>query len=214
MISNRALVYLVDDDPVISFSLSRLIQAEDMLVETFSSPTEFLFHAGETGLETGRRSCLLLDVFMPEITGLEVQARLKTLGESIPIIFISSHADIPMSVQAMKAGAVDFLEKPFDEKKLMSSIRSALEISLVWMEERLMRHEMRLKVESLTPREKIVMQYVVTGLLNKQIADALDIAEGTIKIHRGRIMSKMGVQSIADLVRATQLAGIEPARVD
>jgi FixJ family two-component response regulator len=197
-------VFLLDDEPGMLKALARLLKAEGFTVQAFTS--------AKTLLESYRPetlSCLVLDVAMPELSGLELQERLTRSGLLVPIVFLTGHGDIPMSVQAIKAGAVDFLTKPVKDADLLRAVRAALQRAT---EQRDLISEialLRQRYASLTPRECEVMAHVVAGQLNKQIAGDLGIGEHTIKVHRGRVMEKMGVVSLADLVRAAERLGLE-----
>jgi FixJ family two-component response regulator len=209
----RGKVYVVDDDSDIVCGMSQLIRAEGLDVEDFNSPVKFMAYMKNAELPDSA-TCILLDMSRPEVEGLGVQHFLKTLGDIHPVIFISSHGDVHTTVRAIKAGAMDFLEKPFGEEELISIIRKALEESRLLRRQNEMRAEAIRRVASLTHKEKEVLEYILAGFLNKQIADALDIVEGTVKTHRGRVMEKMGVQSVPDLVRVSQIAGVSPAELN
>ena len=199
-----SLVCIVDDDESIRRGLSRLFRSVHQPVEQFASAQEYLNRAPHAG-----PSCLVLDVRMPGLDGLELQ---QTLADrQIQIVFITGHGDVPMCAEAMKAGAVDFLTKPVDDEELLGAVGRALARSIEIRQSMTDRAAARAKLDALTPREFEVMQRVIAGLLNKQIADDLGAAEKTIKIHRGRVMEKMGVASVADLVRLAQAAGVAPA---
>ncbi len=193
-------VYVVDDEPSVRKALSRLLRSAGLKCEVFASADEFLAHERESPAESG---CLVLDVQMPGVNGMDLQEVLSAGEGRLPIIFITGHGDIPLSVRAMKKGAVDFLTKPFDDKDLLSAIAVALrkgeEVRARFAEIT----QFRDREQTLTTRERDVMARVVAGLLNKQIAAELGIEEGTVKIHRGRVMQKMGVQSVAELVKMT-----------
>jgi FixJ family two-component response regulator len=193
------IVYVVDDDRSSRQSLEFLIQASGSKAQAFASSQEFLgFPRPDVP------ACLVLDVRMPGLTGLQLQEALAKLGVRIPIIFMTGHGDIPMSVQAMKAGAVEFLTKPFREDEMLRAIAHAIERDRLAHAERLEMAELRQRYARLTPREREVMASVVTGLLNKQVAAELGAAEKTIKAHRGRVMQKMQAASLADLVRMAE----------
>jgi FixJ family two-component response regulator len=196
-------VFDVDAEPSVRKSLRRLLAAAGYRVEVFASAGEFLAQRASTAV-----GCLVLDVQMPDLNGIELQAALAASNRCLPIVFITGHGDIPTSVRAMKAGAVDFLAKPFDEKDLLQALARALELAQEQGLERGERTEIERRVATLTPREHEVMLHVIAGRLNKQIAANLGAAEKTIKVHRGRMMQKMQVQSVADLVRACEKAGI------
>ena len=203
MSAAESTVFVVDDEPSVRKSLTRLLKAAGYRVEAFASAREFLQRDPDVGI-----GCLVLDVQMPELNGLELQHALTETDRSLPIIFITGHGDIPMSVHAMKAGAMDFLSKPFDEKDLLGAIARALEKSQRQSKQRAEAGDIKQLLATLTPREREVLLQVITGRLNKQIAAALRASEKTIKVHRGRVMHKMQVQSVADLVRLCEKAGI------
>ena len=189
-------VYVVDDDLSVRKGLSRLIRSAGLRVEAFASAEDFLQRY--SSVEGG---CLVLDVQLPGLSGVALQEALGGAERSLPIIFITGHGDIPMSVRAMKKGAVDFLAKPFDGHELLDAIAVALSRDKEARERQAETAEISGRVEKLTPRERDVMKLVVTGLLNKQIGGKLGISEKTVKVHRGRVMHKMGVTSVAELVR-------------
>lgn len=201
-------VFLVDDDPSVRRALARLIKSAGHQVQTFASAQEFLGTraAGEEA------ACLVLDVRMPGLTGIELQRQLQTLNRNVPIVFMTGHGNIPMSVQAMKAGAVDFLPKPVKDTDLLRAIEQALARAVRDRAERNELEDVRERVEKLTPREREVMVLVVRGLLNKQIAFELGTVEKTIKVHRARVMEKMQEDSLADLVRLAEKVGIPAKR--
>jgi FixJ family two-component response regulator len=199
-------VFVVDDDPSIRRSLARLFKSADFHVEAFASAEEFL-----EGVAPKRAGCVVLDVQMPGVDGMALQSRLRNAGYGLPIVFLTGHGTIPMSVQAMKDGAMDFLTKPVDDDDLLTAVRRALERDRRDRAEREEVAVIRERVEELTPREYEILTYVLTGLLNKQIAHALNISEKTVKVHRGRVMEKMGVTSVAELVHLAEQAGIKPA---
>jgi RNA polymerase sigma factor (sigma-70 family) len=201
---SEALVYVVDDDASIRKALSRLIRTAGLDVETFPSASAFLSRPS-----TDRPACLLLDVRLPGPSGLDLQAELTREGPAdIPIIFITAHSDVRASVVAMKGGAVDFLQKPFNPKELLACIQGALLRSREQRVGRAERTELEQRLAQLTPRERDVLMLVVTGKPNKQIASDLSIAEKTVKVHRGRAMEKMQAGSVADLIYMTQKLGL------
>ena len=202
-------VFLVDDDPSARRGLSRVIRIAGFNVMAFASAEDFLASPHHNG-----PGCIVLDVKMPGLSGLDLQAEMTKKACAMPIIFVSGHSDVPTTAEAMKEGAVDFLTKPVDRDHLLQAIRTALDNDRAGRKAHAELEQIRVKLDKLTPREFEVMRFVVAGLLNKQIAYELGIAEDTVKIHRGRMMSKMDVVSVADLVRLTQKAGIEPADPD
>jgi FixJ family two-component response regulator len=202
------IVFVVDDDASVCKSLDRLIRSVGLKAETFTSAKDFLRREPHNG-----PSCLVLDVRMPGLSGLDLQRELAAKDYSIPIIFITGHGDIPMSVQAMKAGAADFLPKPFSDQELLDAIHAALEKDTLAREEREELSKIQRRIGSLTPREHEVFVRVVTGMLNKQIASELGASEKTVKVHRARVMEKMGVQSLAELVRLAEKARMTTPKV-
>jgi FixJ family two-component response regulator len=207
-IRNPQSVFVVDDDPSVRKGLSRLLQSAGYEVETFPSARAFLDRPQSAipnpqseSRNPPSPSCLILDVQMPGLNGLDLQEKLGGGEDSMPIIFITGHGDIPMSVRAMKKGAVDFLAKPFDRRDLLAAISVALSKDRAARQRRAKTQAIRDREQTLTPCERGVMARVIAGLLNKQIAAELGIEEGTVKVHRGRVMTKMGVQSVAELVK-------------
>ena len=196
-------VFVIDDEPSVRKSLCRLLKVAGYHAEAFASAREFL--ESQPGPRVG---CLVLDVQMPDLNGLELQQALAAADRCLPIVFITGHGDLPTSVRAMKAGAMDFLSKPFDEKDLLDAIARALEKAEQEGKTRAESAEVGKRLETLTPREHEVLLQVLTGHLNKQIAAQLGASEKTIKVHRGRVMRKMQVQSVAELVRLCEKAGI------
>jgi two-component system, LuxR family, response regulator FixJ len=204
----KNLVCVVDDDQSVRRALGRLFKSAGYAAETFASAEDYLAREIFEG-----PICLVLDVRMPGLHGLGLQEAIEARGACEQIVFITGHGDVPTATRAMKNGAVDFLTKPFDDKDLIEAVKRALEHS----EEQLLkwwgRREARGRIDKLTPREFEVLRFVVMGLLNKQIAAELETAEKTIKVHRGRVMQKLGVTSVPDLVRISQQAGVAPATV-
>ena len=208
MTSSDAVVFVVDDDPSVRSALKRLIKSVGLKVTTFTSAQEFLDHD-----HPDTPSCLVLDIRMPGLSGLELQDQMAALGLNMPIIFITGHGSVPISVRAMKEGAVDFLEKPFDDQTLLDAIHQAIEKDKQVKREQTELREIKQRVASLTPREYEVFSLVITGMLNKQIAFELGTSEKTIKVHRARVMQKMHAESLANLVRLAEKAGIHLPKV-
>jgi len=196
-------VFVVDDDESVREALRSLIRSVGLPVKTFASAPEFL-----QNYPSGAPGCLVLDVRMPGISGLDLQRQLIEANIRLPIIFITAHADVPMSVGAMKAGAIEFLTKPFRDQELMDAIQNALDRDSVTRAQEAEISELRSRYDSLTPREQEVCGLVVAGLLNKQIAAQLGISEVTTKLHRHQVMQKMRANSLADLVRMAQKLGV------
>jgi FixJ family two-component response regulator len=203
MQESESIVFIIDDDPLYRGSTERLVRSVGLRVQSFESAREFL-----SSRRPNVASCLVLDVRMPGLSGLDLQLELAKVGVQMPIIFVTGHGDIPMSVQAMKAGAVEFLAKPFRDQALLDAINQAIERDRVTRRQRAKSVELRRRYESLGPREREVFECVVSGMLNKQIADKLGTTERTIKFHRGQIMRKMEAKSVAELVRFAYGVGI------
>jgi FixJ family two-component response regulator len=203
--STRATILIVDDDASVRTSLSRLLRSCGYEVEVFDSGEALVARGPFDGL-----GCVILDLRMPGASGIDVQEQLAGDAGHLPVIFLSGHGDVPDSVRAMKQGAVDFLTKPVDDGVLLAAIDVALARHADARTARAERDAIRRKLDALTAREREVLRYVVTGALNKQIAGVLGIAEGTVKVHRGRVMEKLGAQSVADLVRLYAAAGEPP----
>jgi len=206
MTEETPLIYVVDDDPSIRKALERLLRSVGYNAMTFASALEFLDfdHPDVPG-------CLVLDIKMPNLSGLELQDRMSEKGIFIPIIFITGHGTVPDSVRAMKAGAMDFLQKPFKDDELLSVISRAIAKHGRLRQKRERMKTLHARLDTLTPREREVFRLVVRGMLNKQVAYDLGITEKTIKVHRAHVMQKMGAQSLADLVRLAEKLGIRSA---
>ena len=199
----RETVYLVDDEPAVLKSLSRLLRSEGFTVAAFGSPAELLEQ-----LDPAARGCFVLDLAMPGLDGLALQNALSARGSELPILFLTGRGDIQKGVAAMKSGALDFLTKPVDDERLFEAVRAALEKDRARRRARSEVAEIGRRLATLTPREREVLEGVVAGRLNKQIAASLQIALKTVKIHRGRMMEKMGAKSVAELVLLADRAGL------
>jgi FixJ family two-component response regulator len=206
--SNEApIVFVVDDDDSMRRGLTNLFESVGLRVETFSSAPELL----QTKLPDVP-SCFVLDIRLPGMSGLDFQEMLEKAAVHVPIVFITGHGDIPMSVKAMKAGAADFLTKPFRQQEMLDAVTAAIERDRKRRQNEKIVSNLRAHFETLTSRERDILALVSAGLMNKQIAAELGIAQITVKIHRGRVMKKMGARSLADLLRATQMLGIHRAK--
>jgi FixJ family two-component response regulator len=203
---NEPTVFIIDDDVSARRGLTRLVRAAGMNAESFASAADFLASG-----KTDGPGCIVLDVSMPEMTGPELQEELSRSELCMPIVFLSAHADVPIAARAMKKGAVDFLTKPVDRDDLLGALRTSLardaENRTRWTET----SAINALIRTLTPREHEVMTYVISGIPNKRIAYELGISEDTVKIHRGRVMHKLEIDSVAELVRLCEQSGIEPA---
>lgn len=198
-------VFVIDDDPSVRRALERKLRTAGFRVESFESAQEYLARAPQTEI-----ACILTDVRMPGMSGLDLQESLAQAGRALPMVFITGHGDIPTTVRAMKGGAVDFLPKPSSEREILTAVAEALERSRTTERERREIGSLRGRYEALSAREREVFELVVAGLLNKVIADRLGIQEATIKVHRGRVMEKMGAASLADLVRMSARLALAP----
>ena len=204
--TEKAVVYLLDDEPSMLRALSRLLRLHDFTVMAFESVAEFFDFQRD-----GAPACLVLDIQMPDLDGLEVQKRLAETHDTIPIIFLTGRGDIPISVRAMKAGAEDFLTKPVVGEELVRAVNAALDSARTNRAAEEEVAELRKRLDQLTPRQREVFEYVIAGKMNKNIAAELGTGEQNVKIHRRRVMRKMGVKSLAELVRSAERLGIEPA---
>lgn len=201
--NNPALAVVVDDDPSVRDALDSLLRSIGLQTQVLGSPAELL-QAALPDLP----GCIVLDVRLPGISGLDLQDQLAAQGIHLPIVFMTGHGDIPMTVRAMKAGAVDFLSKPFRDQDILDAVSAAIERDRQRRQESAARDSLDSRYATLTPREREVMAHVVAGLMNKQVAGVLNLSEITVKIHRGNVMRKMGVRSLADLVRHAEALGV------
>lgn len=206
MSSEQPVVFIIDDDVSVRKALTNLMRSVGLPVESYGSAQAFLSAKRPDG-----PGCLVLDVRLPGASGLELQRQLSEAGVQLPIVFITGHGDIEMSVQAMKAGAVEFLTKPFREHVLLEAVQHAIERDRVAYEQRAAVAELRARYQSLTPREQEILPLVVRGLLNKQVAGALGTTEATVKVHRAKVMHKMKADSLADLIRMAERLGLSTA---
>lgn len=205
--NNNITVFVIDDDPSVRKAISLLLRSEGYETEIFDSAESFLSRKKYLGM-----GCIVLDIRMKSMSGIELQEELNKKGAHIPVVFITAHGDIPTSVKVMKKGAVDFLTKPFDDKDLLASIKGAISKSFGNADE--LREKVKIHEEfmELTEREIDILRYVIGGFMNKEISSRLNIAEQTVKIHRGHIMNKLKVDSVADLVRKAEKANIDPEK--
>ena len=204
----QPIVFVVDDDPSIRTALANLFRSVGLQSETFGSTPEFL-----RSPLPDVASCLVLDIRLPGLSGLDFQVELAQANIHIPIVFVTGHGDIPMTVRAMKAGAVDFLSKPFRDQDMLDAVATAIERDRKRRAEAKLRADLQAHFETLTPREREVLPLVASGLMNKQVAAEIGLAQITVKIHRGHIMRKMGARSLADLVRMAETLGVRHKRV-
>ena len=204
--SSSATIHVVDDDASFLTAVSRLLRTAGYTVRTFSSGAQFL-----KCLSSDMAGCVVLDLRMPGPNGMELQAALAKADNPLPVIFLTGHGDIPTSVRAMRRGAVDFFTKPVKKEALFEAVRRALDRDASERQQRTRQHALRMRYNVLTPREREVLTHVVAGQLNKQIADDLGTCQRTIKAHRAAIMDKLGVESVAQLVRLSQELGIQPS---
>ncbi len=203
----QSIVFVVDDDPAMRNALTNLFRSVGLRAEVFGSAPELL----QSKLPDVA-SCLVLDIRLPGLSGLDFQTELAKANIRMPVIFVTGHGDIPMTVRAMKAGAVDFLTKPFRDQDMLDAVARAIERDRKRRENERIVSDVQARFESLTPREREVLALVTAGLMNKQIATEIGLAEITVKIHRGHIMKKMGARSLADLVRMAEMLGIRRAK--
>lgn len=200
---DQSVVYVIDDDVAVREALSGLLRSVGLPVKTFAAPPEFL-----ASKLADVPSCLVLDVRLPGHSGLEFQTELAKANIHVPIIFITGHGDIPMTVKAMKAGAVEFLTKPFRDQDLLDAVQAGLDRDRAWRDRAAVDAKLRDRFEQLTAREQEAMAFVTSGLMNKQIAAEMGLSEITVKVHRGNVMRKMGAKSLAELVRMADLLGV------
>jgi len=207
MSMDRSVVFVIDDDASVRDSVTDLVRSVGLVAESFGSTQEFLEFTGPDAA-----GCIVLDVRLPGTSGLEFQRALAGLGIRLPIIFISGHGDIPMSVRAMKSGAIEFLTKPLHEQQLLDAIHAGIERDRIRRQEASAIAELRKRLDSLTPREREILALVITGRPNKQIADAARLSEMTVKVHRSQIMRKMRAESVVDLARMADKLGVAPRK--
>ena len=203
--SGQSIVFVIDDDASLGASVSSLLRSVGLQARVFASTSEFLQEK-----RPNVPSCMVLDVRLPGVSGIDFQADLSKRNIHIPIVFMTGHGDIPMTVRAMKAGAVEFLTKPFRDQDMLDAVQLALERDLSRIEFEKAASGLKSKFETLTPREQEIMALVASGLMNKQVAGKIGLSEITVKVHRGRVMQKMGAKTLADLVRIAEALGIRP----
>ena len=201
--SGQSIVFVIDDDASLGASVSSLLRSVGLQARVFASTSEFLQEK-----RPNVPSCMVLDVRLPGVSGIDFQADLSKRNIHIPIVFMTGHGDIPMTVRAMKAGAVEFLTKPFRDQDMLDAVQLALERDLSRIESEKAASGLKSKFETLTPREREIMALVASGLMNKQVAGKVGLSEITVKVHRGRVMQKMGAKTLADLVRIAEALGI------
>jgi two-component system response regulator FixJ len=205
---NRGTVHIVDDDPSVQRSLRRLLESVGLTVDCYNTAQDFIERH-----DPGAPGCLLLDVRMPGLSGLELQDQLRSEGCELPIIFVTGYGDVPMTARAMKAGAIDFLQKPFNDQELLEALERALARNSQMRREQAERSKVQTRLRLLTPREREVLERVIAGKTNKEVAAEFGITEKTIKVHRARVMEKMQADSLAQLVVLAQVAGVNAANV-
>jgi len=203
--SGQSIVFVIDDDASLGASVSSLLRSVGLQARVFASTSEFLQEK-----RPNVPSCMVLDVRLPGVSGIDFQADLSKRNIHIPIVFMTGHGDIPMTVRAMKAGAVEFLTKPFRDQDMLDAVQLALERDMSRIESEKASSGLKSKFETLTPREQEIMALVASGLMNKQVAGKIGLSEITVKVHRGRVMQKMGAKTLADLVRIAEALGIRP----
>ena len=200
--SEEAIVYVIDDDPALRDALRLLMQSVQQPVRTFESAREFLDQH-----RPDQRGCLLLDIRMPGMSGLDLQAHLNEIGSTLPVVIITGHGDVPMAVRALKAGAVDFLEKPFNDQLLLDCVKRAIDLNRAQSEEAQRRAEVNRRLQLLTPREREVLERVAAGCSNKEMAAELGVSQKTIEAHRAKVMEKTGSRSLSELMRMILVGG-------
>ena len=207
--TSNQTVYVVDDDPALRDALSLLMQSVRQPVETFDSAQAFL-----DAFDPARRGCLVLDIRMPGMSGLDLQSRLKELGSTLPVVIITGHGDVPMAVRALKEGAMDFLEKPFNDQVLLDCVKRALELNARQSDQAERRSNVEARLALLTPRERQVLELVVAGRSNKEMAAELGVSQKTIEAHRAKVMEKTEARSLSELMRMILTDGLDPLAGD